>query len=118
MEYIAIRMCIAARLLLPATLAWVMKALNKEASAAGLVAPVGSMVVTLISGTDISVTTIDPTGATSPAAEASLLRAFMTQANVAGSSSLAAMHMRIAMYSISCGQWQEILRHLKAYASL
>ena len=73
---------------------------------------------TLAAGMDTGVSTLDPTGATSKAAEITLSKAFVTQSNVAGSSGLAAMHMRIAQYFMGCGQWREVLRHLKAYSIL
>lgn len=73
---------------------------------------------TVAAGMDTGVSTLDPTGATSEAAEITLSKAFVTQSNVAGSSGLAAMHMRIAQYFMGCGQWREVLRHLKAYSML
>ena len=73
---------------------------------------------TVAMGIDTGVSTLDPTGATSQEAECILSRLFVNQANVAGNSGLAATHMRIAQYFLGCGQWREVLRHLKAYSIL
>lgn len=72
---------------------------------------------TVAVGMDTGISTVDP-GGTSEAAETSFFKAFINQSNVAGSSGLAAMHMRIAQYFMGCGQWREVLRHLKAYSIL
>jgi hypothetical protein len=50
--------------------------------------------------------------------EASLLKAFLLQSSVAGSSGNAAVHMRAASLLVGSGQWVEALRHLKSYAVL
>jgi hypothetical protein len=65
-------------------------------------------------GMETGVSTLDPTRATSDEAEKTILKAFMSQSNVAESRGLIAMHMRIAMCFVGCGQWREVLRYLKA----
>jgi hypothetical protein len=50
--------------------------------------------------------------------ETTLLKSYLLQSNVAGSSGLASLHMRTAQLLIGTGEWIEALKHLKAYAKL
>jgi hypothetical protein len=61
---------------------------------------------------------VRPSLAVDASTDKSMLKTFLLQSNVAGSTGKALLHIRAAGMLVGSGQWVEALRHLKSYAAL